>query len=218
MRAGSISVMGLMLISMMILTGCQSGPERAERTEASEPVSAELRVATFAGGCFWCMQPPFDRLDGVVSTVVGYTGGEEENPVYEEVAGGQTSHLEAIEVRYDPEVVSYERLLYVFWRSIDPTDEGGQFADRGAHYTTAIFYHDEEQRELAEASKAELEASGPFEKPVVTVLRPAEVFWVAEEYHQSYYQKNRTHYQAYYRGSGRKGFLEQTWGEELKSW
>lgn len=202
-----------LLITLTVLIGCQNSPERTERTQASDPVEEHVAVATFAGGCFWCMEPPFDRTDGVLSTTVGYTGGEQEEPVYEEVWRGLTDHLEAIEVRYDPTVVTYEELLHVFWRSINPTDDGGQFADRGPHYTTAIFYHDEAQRAAAEASKADMDENGPFDDPIVTPIRPAMTFWVAEEYHQDYYQKNPRHYQSYYAGSGRKGFLEDTWGE-----
>lgn len=198
-----------------LVVGCQSTD--SGRTEASEfdADQGAVGLATFAGGCFWCMQPPFDRTEGVLSTTVGYTGGTEENPVYEEVAGGQTSHVEAVEGRFDPELVTYEELLEVFWRSIDPTDDGGQFADRGAHYRTAIFYHDEEQREVAEASREAMDRDGPFEEPIVTEIRPASTFWVGEEYHQDYYLKNPSHYQAYYAGSGRKGFLEETWGDDL---
>ena len=215
MRTQSLTVglVGLFCLSFLFVLSCQNSPESSgERTVSSEALNEEeASVATFAGGCFWCMQPPFDRTEGVISTVVGYTGGEEESPVYEEVSRGMTTHLEAVEVRFDPSVVSYEELLEVFWRSIDPTDEGGQFADRGPHYTTAIFYHDEAQREAAEASKARMDAEGPFEDPIVTPIRPAMTFWVGEEYHQDYYLKNPGHYQAYYRGSGRQGFLERTW-------
>lgn len=211
MFRNALSVL-ITLICLFALS-CQSSPERTEQSERPD-AGGDVGVATFAGGCFWCMQPPFDRLDGVESTVVGYTGGEEQNPVYEEVAYGQTGHVEAIEIRFDPAVVSYEELLDVFWRSIDPTDEGGQFADRGHQYSTAIFYHDESQRQLAEASRDDLEANGPFEDPIVTPIVEAQVFWVAEEYHQKYYEKNPEHYQQYYRGSGRAGFLEETWGGE----
>jgi len=168
--------------------------------------------ATFAGGCFWCMEPPFEKLDGVEEVLSGYTGGGDDKPTYEEVSSGQTNHLEAVRVSYDPERVSYETLLKTFWRSIDPTDGGGQFADRGEQYLTAIFFHDDEQRALAEQSRAELDADGPFSGPIATVIRPAGPFFEAEEYHQDYYKKNPGHYQRYRRGSGREGFLKQVWG------
>lgn len=204
-----ISTLATLLLLLMTMVACQT--TTPERTEASEIESEELEVATLAGGCFWCMQPPFDRLEGVESTIVGYTGGVEESPAYQEVAGGQTSHLEAVQVRFDPEVVSYEEVLDVFWRSIDPTDDGGQFADRGDHYRTFVFYHDDFQRQRAEKSRADLAKQGPFDDPLVTEIVEASTFWVAEEYHQEYYKKNPEHYEHYYRASGRAGFLEETW-------
>ncbi len=170
------------------------------------------KQATFAGGCFWCMEPPFERLDGVISVVSGYAGGDEADPTYEEVSAGRTGHLEAVQVTFDPATVGYEDLLRVFWRQIDPTDAGGQFADRGKQYTTAIFYHDEEQRRLAEASKTELEKSGHFDKPIATVVRPFASFYEAEKYHQDYYKKEPMHYKAYRMGSGRQSFLDDKWG------
>ncbi|TLM62982.1 MAG: peptide-methionine (S)-S-oxide reductase MsrA [Deltaproteobacteria bacterium] len=170
-----------------------------------------LATATFAGGCFWCMEPPFDRLDGVVATVSGYTGGESANPGYAEVATGATGHLEAVQVHYDPARISYAQLLEVFWRSIDPTDPGGQFVDRGSQYRSAIFYHDAGQQRLAEASRAELAASGRFRAPIVTPVLPAGPFYPAEEYHQDYYRKNPTRYEFYRCSSGRDRFLAQAW-------
>ena len=201
------------LLVFIMAIACQSSGEVAESTGDVEVEEGEA-IATFAGGCFWCMQPPFDGLDGVNSTVVGYTGGEYPQPAYEEVASGATDHVEAIEVRYDPDEISYEELLYVFWRSIDPTDDGGQFADRGDHYRTFVFYHDDEQRQAAEASRDELDAQGPFDDPIVTEIVEASTFWIAEEYHQDYYLKNPDHYQSYYVGSGRAGFLQEVWGDE----
>ncbi len=167
--------------------------------------------AVFAGGCFWCMEQPFESQEGVVDVAAGYTGGKTENPTYSEVTSGKTGHYEAVEVVYDPEKIGYEQLLAIFWRQIDPTDDGGQFGDRGTQYFTAIFYLDEEQKRLAEASKKELDASGIFDKPVVTAILPAVPFYKAEEYHQDYYKKNETHYSRYKVGSGRAGFLENTW-------
>ena len=171
-------------------------------------------LATFAGGCFWCMQSEFDTLDGILSTTVGYTGGTQPNPTYEQVSAGSTGHAEAIQIAYDPSKVSYEQLLDIFWSNIDPTQLGGQFADHGSQYRTAVFYHSEEQRRLAEASKERLQRSGKFEGPIVTELTPASRFYPAEEHHQRYYKKNPGHYQAYSVGSGRKPFLERFWGKK----
>ena len=151
---------------------------------------AELARATFAGGCFWCMEPPFDKLEGVVSTTSGYTGGRLENPTYKQVSSGGTGHIESIQILYDPDKVSYEKLLDVFWRNVDPTDPAGQFCDRGSQYQTAIFYHTDEQRELAFRSKRELNESGRLPKAVVTPIRAGTRFYPAEEYHQDYYKKN----------------------------
>ena len=178
-------------------------------------VSADegLHTATFAGGCFWCMQPPYDQLDGVEKLVVGYTGGDVENPSYEDVIRGNTGHFEAVQISYDPKKVSYEQLLEAFWRQIDPTDAGGQFADQGPQYRTAIFFHDEAQRELAEKSKLQLETSGKFDEPIATRILPYKAFYVAEEYHQDYYEKNPGYYNSYKWGSGRGPFLEENWPE-----
>ena len=172
--------------------------------------------ATFAGGCFWCMQPPYDDLNGVISTTVGYTGGEKPNPTYEEVCTGRTGHAEAVQIVFDSTKLSYEDLLQVFWHNINPTDPYGQFADKGSQYRTVIFYHDEKQKELAEKSKKELEASGKFDDPIVTEIVPISVFYPAEEYHQEFYKNNPLHYNSYKMGSGRAGFLKKKWGEEKK--
>ena len=172
--------------------------------------------ATFAGGCFWCMQPPYDDLNGVISTTVGYTGGEKPNPTYEEVCTGRTGHAEAVQIVFDSTKLSYEDLLQVFWHNINPTDPYGQFADKGSQYRTAIFYHDEKQKELAEKSKKELEASGKFDDPIVTEIVPISVFYPAEEYHQEFYKNNPLRYNSYKMGSGRAGFLKKKWGEEEK--
>ena len=170
--------------------------------------------ATFAGGCFWCMEPPFDKLDGVISTVSGYTGGTEENPTYEQVSAGKTGHLEAIEVTYDPAKVSYAQLLDVFWKNIDPTQNNGQFVDIGPQYRTAIFYRNEEQRRLALESRNRLQESRKFGNPIATEIRPAMTFYSAEDYHQDYYIKNPIRYKYYRWGSGRDRFLEQSWGKK----
>ena len=174
------------------------------------------KTAVFGGGCFWCMQKPYDQTPGVLKTVVGYSGGGEVNPTYEQVSGKKTGHREVIQVTYDPSKVSYDQLLDVFWRQINPTQTDGQFADRGLPYKAAIFYANEDEKKLAEASKAKLAASGKFDKPIVTDLLPAAPFYPAEEYHQMYYKKNAADYQAYYVGSGRAGFLEKTWGKASK--
>jgi len=180
---------------------------------SSAAADEELRKATFAGGCFWCMEPPFEKLEGVKEVLSGYTGGSEENPSYEAVSAGKTGHLEAVQVLYDPSRVSYRELLDVFWRQIDPTDDGGQFVDRGGQYRTAVFTHDEEQQRQAEESREELGRSGRFAKPIITEIRPATPFYPAEDYHQDYYRKSPLKYKYYRWGSGRDRFLEKTWKE-----
>jgi peptide-methionine (S)-S-oxide reductase len=171
----------------------------------------ETATATFAGGCFWCMQPPFDKLDGVLSTTVGYTGGEEEDPTYEEVSSGRTGHAEAIRIEYDPDRVSYEELLKVFWRNIDPTVKDRQFCDVGSQYRSAIFYESEEQKAAAERSRTALEANRPFEGAIVTEIVEAGVFYPAEDYHQDYYKKNSIRYKYYRWGCGRDARLKELW-------
>lgn len=195
--------LGIFLISLIALGG----------TGMADTSSETVQKATFAGGCFWCMQHPFDELKGVVKTTVGYTGGLEKNPTYEEVSSGRTSHTEAIEVVYDPSRISYSDLLEVFWRNIDPTTLDRQFVDAGSQYRTAIFYHGEEQKRLAEDSKEKLEKSGRFDQPIVTEIAPAMAFYPAEEYHQGYYQKCPLQYQRYRMGSGRDPYREKIWGE-----
>ncbi|KGA96814.1 methionine sulfoxide reductase A [Alkalihalobacillus alcalophilus ATCC 27647 = CGMCC 1.3604] len=167
--------------------------------------------AVFAGGCFWCMVKPFDRYDGVHSVVSGYTGGFTVNPTYNEVCSEKTGHYEAVEITFNPDVISYQELLNIFWKQIDPTDGGGQFYDRGHSYQTAIFYQNDRQKKLAEKSKEELTRSGQFNKPIVTEILPAKPFYPAEEYHQNYYQKNPAHYERYQKGSGRADFIKQNW-------
>jgi len=171
-----------------------------------------LEKATFAGGCFWCMVKPFDQWDGVKRVVSGYTGGHVENPTYEQVKSGSTGHFEAVEITYDPQVISYETIVQIFWRQIDPTDDGGQFHDRGDSYRTAIFYHNDEQKEIAEKTKKQLEANGKFSKPIVTEIRPAETFYPAEDYHQNFYKKDPKTYEEDRKKSGRDEFIKQVWG------
>jgi peptide methionine sulfoxide reductase msrA/msrB len=176
--------------------------------------AVQEQTALFAGGCFWCMESPFEKVDGVSAVISGYTGGTKENPTYQEVSAGATGHLESVEVHFDPARVGYERLLEIFWRQIDPTDAGGQFVDRGNQYRSAIFYRTDEQRRLAEESKAKLAASHRFAKPLVTEILPAGKFWPAEEYHQDYYKKNPIRYKYYRWGSGRDEFLDKVWGKD----
>lgn len=171
-------------------------------------------LATFAGGCFWCMVKPFDEQPGIKSVVSGYTGGTTVNPTYEEVCTDTTGHYEAVQISFDPAVFSYNKLLELFWQQIDPTDPGGQFYDRGRSYQTAIFYHSEEQQELAEESKRQLGHSGRFSKPIVTEILPAKAFYPAETYHQGFYKKNPARYNAYQKGSGREAYIQRHWGEE----
>ncbi|NLP52660.1 peptide-methionine (S)-S-oxide reductase MsrA [Bacillus sp. RO1] len=173
-----------------------------------------LEKATFAGGCFWCMVKPFDEQDGIEEVVSGYTGGHKENPTYKEVCSETTGHYEAVQITFNPEIFMYEKLLDVFWSQIDPTDAGGQFHDRGDSYRTAIFYHTDEQRLLAEKSKQALNESGRFKDPIVTEILPAKPFYAAEEYHQDYYKKNPFRYKMYQAGSGRAAFIKEHWKKE----
>ena len=175
--------------------------------------ASNIKKVYFAGGCFWCMEPPFEALDGVVGATSGYMGGTTENPTYEEVTTGKTGHAEVVEILFDPSIVSYEELLEVFWRNIDPTALNYQFADVGSQYRTEIFTVGDKQKKLAEESKIKLEESGKFDKPIVTAITEAPTFYIAEEYHQDFYKKQSVRYQLYAKASGRKGFLEETWGD-----
>jgi peptide methionine sulfoxide reductase msrA/msrB len=174
--------------------------------------STHTEKAIFAGGCFWCMEKPFEHIDGILSVVSGYTTGKTKHPTYQNYVQG--GHLEAVEITFDPTKVSYDKLLDVFWHQIDPTDAGGQFVDRGYAYTTGIFYLNETQRKLAEASKSEMDNSGVFGKPIVTPIKPAQAFYPAEDYHQDYYKKNPIRYWYYRRGSGRDQYLDSIWGKD----
>ena len=177
-------------------------------------MSQNTEKAYFAGGCFWCMEPPFEVLDGVIEATSGYMGGEIENPTYEQVSMGNTGHAEVVEIEYDPNIITYSELLEVFWRNIDPTALNYQFADVGSQYRTEIFTVGPEQMEEALRSKDELEKSNKFDKPIVTAITEAPVFYIAEEYHQDFYKKQSARYKIYAEASGRKGFLEDTWGDE----
>jgi methionine-S-sulfoxide reductase len=198
-------------LALALLLAAPAGFSQSAKKQPPAP-QPKLEVAVLAGGCFWCMQPPFDKTKGVIKTVVGYTGGRELNPTYEDVSNKRTGHFEAIEVTFDPAQVSYAQILEIFWRSIDPTQANGQFADIGPQYRTAIFYRTEAQKRTAEESKQKLAQSGKFSKPIATLILPASTFWPAEEYHQKYYLKNPEHYRRYAIGSGRYPFLERTWG------
>lgn len=178
------------------------------------PVDPDLAIATFAGGCFWCVEEAFEKVPGVVAAVSGFSGGAEINPNYQQVAGGQTGHTEAVQVYYDPQVITYEGLLQALWRTANPTDAEGQYVDRGKQYRPAIFYHDQEQKLAAEASVKELAESGRYDAPVVIEIVPFKVFYDAEEYHQDYYQKNPLRYKLYTFNSGRYQFIEKAWGED----
>lgn len=184
--------------------------EDMEKPATSEG-SGDMKTAVFAGGCFWCTEADFEKVEGVVDAVSGYTGGSVKNPNYNQVSAGTTGHVEAVKVIYDPSRVDYEQLLWVFWRTMDPTDAGGQFVDRGAHYAGAVFYANEEQKKSAEASKQRLAENGPFDEPIVTEIRPLGEFYPAEEYHQDYYKKRSIRYHWYRSGSGRDQFLEKNW-------
>ncbi|WP_078147768.1 MULTISPECIES: peptide-methionine (S)-S-oxide reductase MsrA [unclassified Exiguobacterium] len=172
-----------------------------------------MAKATFAGGCFWCMVKPFHKYEGVERVISGYTGGHVDNPTYQQVCSETTGHLEAVEITFDPEVISYEELLRIYWRQIDPTDGGGQFNDRGESYRPAIFYHSEEQQAAAERSKQEVEDSGRFDRSIEVDIRSAKTFWEAEDYHQDYYKKNPFRYEMYRVGSGRAKFIKEAWSD-----
>ncbi len=190
--------------------------QKQENSKAMDEKYDNLPKATFAGGCFWCVESDFEKVEGVIEAISGYTGGQTENPTYQEVTTGKTGHAEAVQVIYDPEKITYKELLDVFWRHIDPTDAGGQFVDRGSSYRSAIFYRDDEQKRLAEESKQELEASGRFDKPIATEIVKLDKFYKAEDYHQDYYQKSAMRYKLYRYGSGRDQFLKKAWGDSPK--
>ena len=202
---------------MLLVNGLSVSAGAEEQSMGGQTaVNRPLAKATFAGGCFWCMEPPFTKLPGVISVMPGYTGGVKPDPTYEEVSSGTTGHAEAVEILYDPAKVSYEQLLETFWMNIDPTQADGQFADHGSQYRTAIFTHTEEQQRLALESKMTLEQSGRFNQPIVTQIVPASIFYPAEDYHREYYKKNPMRYQLYKAGSGREGYLKRTWGAAEK--
>ena len=201
-------------LGISVLLGCnsQAAPDEDSRI-ASNAAANGLAKATFAGGCFWCMEHPFEKLDGVKSVISGYSGGKRANPTYKQVASGRTQYLEVVQVIYDPEVVSYPELLDVYWRQIDPTDAGGSFVDRGHQYSSAIFFHDETQKQQARSSLNAIDGSGRYPSPIVTKVRPFAKFYPAEDYHQDYYKVNPIRYHYYRSRSGRDQYLDKIWGE-----
>jgi peptide-methionine (S)-S-oxide reductase len=198
--------------ALTFVLACTLAGHAQAQAQASKLPSASTAKATFAGGCFWCMEPPYDKLPGVISTTSGYMGGKTKNPTYEQVSTGTTGHTEVVQVEYDPAKVTYAQLLDVFWRNIDPTQRDGQFCDRGSQYRTAVFFHTPEQQKLAAASKAALEKNKPFKGDIVTEVSPAGDFTAAEDYHQDFYKKNPTKYKFYRTGCGRDARLQALWG------
>lgn len=209
-------MIALLLTPLMISCANPSSTSQGMAPEADnikEVLSSTQEVATFSGGCFWCVESPFEEVDGVISVVSGYAGGKEKNPTYSEVSGGQTSHRESVQITYDPEIVSYAELVDIFWQTFDPTDVGGSFFDRGSQYESAIFFHNEEQKKVAEESKKRLDQSKRFSKPIATPIIKYTNFYPAEEYHQDYYKKSPQEYYAYRKGSGRDAFIQRHWPE-----
>ena len=214
-RRCSMSRLKIAIFTLVgILFGCcQTATTDQEMEAGMNEESRHSASAVFAGGCFWCTESDFEKIDGVIEVISGYTGGDVANPTYEQVSAGGTEHVEAVKVVYNPAIISYEDLLTVFWRHVDPTDAGGQFADRGRQYRSVIFYADDQERRLAEASKKDLADTGPFGKSIATEILPLGSFYPAEAYHQDYYKKNPIRYRWYRHGSGRDRFLEKAWGE-----
>jgi len=210
----------LIMITIVILFGAiivgfqNTTKQTGEKSTTMSDENSTLKIATVAGGCFWCVESDFEKVDGVIKAVSGYTGGQMKNPTYKEVSAGGTGHVEAVQVFYDPTIITYKELLDVFWKHVDPTDPGGQFVDRGAQYRTAIFYHDDDQRRIALASKKELDESGRYSKPIATEIIAFSKFYEAEEYHQDYYKKSALRYKFYRYNSGRDQFLETVWKDE----
>jgi methionine-S-sulfoxide reductase len=194
------------LLSHALIAACTIASSQGQNSS-----TVETRTAIFAGGCFWCIQPAFDKATGVIKTVVGYCGGTEPNPTYEVVSSEKTGYRESIQITYDPAKISYDQLLDIYWRQIDPTQADGQFTDIGPSYRAAIFYRNDDEKKIAEASKEKLARSGKFNKPIVTEILPAMKFYPAEDYHQKYYQQNPEHFEAFEEGSGRVSFKKKTW-------
>ncbi len=217
MRPSPFHVAGALLLSLLLLA-CTPSSDAGESNSASPDTTLPAAVAdtaTFAGGCFWCMEPPYDEIEGVASTTSGFAGGEMENPTYRQVAGGETKHTEVVQIVYDSTKVDYDRLLRVYWHNVDPFDDTGQFCDRGSQYRPAIFVHDDRQRRLAERSLETL--TDRFSDSIAVEITPLKAFYAAEEYHQNYYQKNPTEYKRYRQGCRRDARLEDIWGEAAGS-
>ena len=217
----SLIIVTIIILTAVVAVGFLSADDKSIQKEENDMTGKEmtgkLKTATFAGGCFWCVESDFEKIDGVVEAISGYTGGQLENPTYKEVSSGGTGHTEAVQVIYDPDKVAYSQLLDVFWRIFDPTDPDGSFVDRGSQYRSGIFYHDDEQKRLAEESKLALEKSGRFDRPIVTEITGFTRFYRAEDYHQDYYKKNPLRYNFYRSGSGRDQFLKKTWADDKQS-
>lgn len=203
----------------LAFVSCSKAENKSEQVtmeQSPEDYAGRKALATFAGGCFWCIEAPFEGVNGVISVISGYSGGKEKNPTYGDVSNGKTSHREAVQITFDPDVISYSELLDIFWQQFDPTDEGGSFYDRGFQYSSAVFYHNNQQKEVAEASIKRLEKAKIFDKPIVTPLIKYGNFYPAEDYHQDYYKKNPTEYYAYRKGSGRDAFIAAHWPDKLE--
>jgi len=221
MKSPLLIVLAALGVAVAVVLGLGINPvntkssNEVSNSNRSATSTAQLSIATLAGGCFWCVESTFEKLPGVHKVVSGYAGGTKEDPNYYDVGAGKTNHTETVQVYYDANVISYAGLLHYFWREIDPTDKDGQFVDRGSMYRPAVFYHDETQKSTLENSLAELEQTKKFNKPLVVEVLPYTEFWNAEEYHQDYYKKNPFQYKIYRRGSGRDQFLKKVWGDEL---
>jgi methionine-S-sulfoxide reductase len=215
------TLLSLLFVLLCAACGASAAPADAKGSAATDgtvvaaPAAPGEAIAIFAGGCFWCMEGPYEAIDGVSDAISGYTGGPEQRPTYQEVSSGSTGHTEAVLVRYDPKRVTYKQLVDLYWRTMNPTDAGGQFGDRGTQYRPAIYVSTPEERATAEASRAELEASKRFEEPIIVPIEQADTFWVAEDYHQDYYKTHALNYRTYRSLSGRKGFLTKKWGVDV---
>ncbi|EKB47743.1 peptide-methionine (R)-S-oxide reductase MsrB [Cecembia lonarensis] len=218
-KVDKILLMVLFSLFSLAPFSCSSSENKQEEKinyTNPEDYPGKKALATFAGGCFWCIEAPFEGIDGVIAVISGYSGGKEKNPTYEEVSNGKTGHREAVQITYDPDIISYSELLDIFWQQFDPTDEGGAFYDRGFQYSSAIFYHDNTQKNEAQKSLTKLEEAKVFDKPIVTPIIKYSNFYPAEEYHQDYYLKNPSEYYAYRRGSGRDAFIAKHWPVDLE--
>ena len=210
-----VLIISAVLILVFLIAFQSYGKKTINKESLMSDMNNSHKKATYAGGCFWCVESDLEQLAGVVTVISGYSGGPEDNPTYKDVAYGRTGHVEAVQVFYDPEKTDYETITKVFFQHMDPTDDGGQFVDRGSQYRTAVFYHDAEQKAVVEKMIKDLDASGRFSKPIVTKIRPFEIFFPAEAYHQDYYIKNPGHYKKYRNGSGRDQFIKKIWGDEM---